>query len=122
MPHPNQNDKALDAFPGISTLPASDRVWFLKALAHLDHGHANARALNLLIQQACWKGEWDRRIIYEHVRRLVDFFVAIVLLVVLLPILVLISIAVVLSTGGSPFFRQLRVGRLGRPFWIYKFR
>lgn len=34
----------------------------------------------------------------------------------------LLSIAVAIDTKGSPIYSQVRVGRLGRPFRIYKFR
>jgi len=39
-----------------------------------------------------------------------------------LPVVVLAAVAVALSTGGSPFFRQRRVGRGGRPFGLVKIR
>jgi len=36
--------------------------------------------------------------------------------------LLVIAVAAGLSTGGSPIFRQLRVGQGGIPFTLYKFR
>lgn len=59
---------------------------------------------------------------YETVRRLMDVGVAGVALVATLPFWPLIALAVWLDGGGPVFFRQVRVGRFGRPFQIYKFR
>jgi lipopolysaccharide/colanic/teichoic acid biosynthesis glycosyltransferase len=55
-------------------------------------------------------------------RRCLDVVVAALLLGLSLPLLLIISVAASLSTGGSPIFRQLRVGQGGIPFTLYKFR
>ena len=55
-------------------------------------------------------------------KRLLDVVLAGLGLVALLPLFVVIAVAVVLEDGGGPFFRQVRVGRGGRPFRIWKFR
>lgn len=56
------------------------------------------------------------------VESLVHRAVAAVALLVLLPVLLLIALAVRLTSPGPVIFRQQRVGRHGRPFHIYKFR
>jgi exopolysaccharide biosynthesis polyprenyl glycosylphosphotransferase len=56
------------------------------------------------------------------IKRLVDISVAAVGLVVGLPLLVLISIAVLADSGWPVFFRQERVGLHGRRFRLVKFR
>lgn len=43
-------------------------------------------------------------------------------LVVLAPFLVLIAVAIKLTSPGPVFFLQQRTGRFGKPFFIYKFR
>jgi lipopolysaccharide/colanic/teichoic acid biosynthesis glycosyltransferase len=43
-------------------------------------------------------------------------------LVVLLPLFVVVAVLIKLDTPGPVFFRQVRVGRHGRPFRIFKFR
>ena len=43
-------------------------------------------------------------------------------LLVLAPIFALCALAVLLDDGFPVFFRQSRVGRNGRPFWLLKFR
>jgi lipopolysaccharide/colanic/teichoic acid biosynthesis glycosyltransferase len=44
------------------------------------------------------------------------------LIVVTAPILLAVAVAIKLEDGGSIFFRQIRVGKDGRPFVIFKFR
>ncbi|RYZ31893.1 MAG: sugar transferase, partial [Propionibacteriaceae bacterium] len=38
------------------------------------------------------------------------------------PVLVAVALSIKLQDGGPVLFRQERVGRGGRPFWMYKFR
>ncbi len=51
-----------------------------------------------------------------------DRTVALGTLVVLLPLLLVIAVAVKLSSPGPVLFRQVRVGQGGQPFCILKFR
>ncbi|MEM7338508.1 MAG: sugar transferase [Actinomycetota bacterium] len=55
-------------------------------------------------------------------KRLLDIAVSASLLLVGLPMLVLIAVAIRLTSRGPALFRQERVGRSGRPFTIVKFR
>lgn len=55
-------------------------------------------------------------------KRLLDVAIAGLALVILLPILLLIALAVRLSSPGPILFRQERLGKLGTSFVIYKFR
>jgi exopolysaccharide biosynthesis polyprenyl glycosylphosphotransferase len=59
----------------------------------------------------------------KHVmKRVFDFAVAAVSLIVLAPVLAITAIAVRRHDGGPILFRQERVGRNGRTFSMYKFR
>jgi exopolysaccharide biosynthesis polyprenyl glycosylphosphotransferase len=51
-----------------------------------------------------------------------DRCVAVVTLVLLAPLLAFLSMAICLSDGGPALFTQVRVGKNGRKFKIYKFR
>lgn len=55
-------------------------------------------------------------------KRAVDFAVAVIGSVLLLPFLLAVSVVVITSPWSPVFFRQLRPGRLGRPFKLIKFR
>jgi lipopolysaccharide/colanic/teichoic acid biosynthesis glycosyltransferase len=55
-------------------------------------------------------------------KRLFDVSFSSISLILLAVPFVLIALAVKLSSRGSVFYRQRRVGRGGRPFWLYKFR
>lgn len=65
----------------------------------------------------------DRRPLgYRAVKRAFDIaFSAVVIAVGFVPCSVL-SVAIAVDTKGSPIYSQERVGRLGKPFRIYKFR
>ena len=57
-----------------------------------------------------------------RVKRLFDFFVAMVLLFALAPVLIVIALVVVVSLGWPVLFRQQRPGLHGNPFTLYKCR
>jgi FlaA1/EpsC-like NDP-sugar epimerase/lipopolysaccharide/colanic/teichoic acid biosynthesis glycosyltransferase len=56
------------------------------------------------------------------IKRLLDVCAALVGLLVLSPLLLVVAIAVKLDSRGPVLFRQLRIGRRGLPFPLYKFR
>jgi lipopolysaccharide/colanic/teichoic acid biosynthesis glycosyltransferase len=56
------------------------------------------------------------------IKRGVDLLVASLSLVVLSPLIIVIAVAVKLSSSGPVFFRQSRLGKGGVPFKLYKFR
>ena len=58
----------------------------------------------------------------RNVKRVFDFLVAFVALVVFSPLFIICYFAVKHEDGGPAIFKQERIGRFGRPFCIYKFR
>lgn len=60
---------------------------------------------------------------YWAIRRVQDVFFSILALIVLSPIFLITAIAVWIDDpNGSPIFKQVRCGRDGKPFCMYKFR
>lgn len=55
-------------------------------------------------------------------RRMVSFFLALIGLIICIPLIPIIAVAIKLSSPGSVFYRQKRVGLRGRPFNCCKFR
>jgi lipopolysaccharide/colanic/teichoic acid biosynthesis glycosyltransferase len=55
-------------------------------------------------------------------KRLFDIFAAAAVLILLSPLLFLAALLIRLDSSGPIFFRQERIGKEFRPFWIYKFR
>ncbi len=58
----------------------------------------------------------------RNVKRVLDCFVAAGCLLVFSPLFLCCYVAVRREDGGPAIFRQERIGRFGRPFYIYKFR
>ena len=55
-------------------------------------------------------------------KRMMDIAVSAVALCVLWPLYLIIALAIVIDDPGPVFYRQVRVGRGGKPFRIFKFR
>lgn len=64
--------------------------------------------------------EVDRPI--EGVQRLLDLAIAVPAVIVGLPIVALVGLTVLVANGPPVFYRQVRLGRNGRPFHLVKFR
>ena len=58
----------------------------------------------------------------ELVKRALDIFASGLLILLLLPLFILVALAIRIESPGPPFFSQMRVGRWGKPFKMYKFR
>jgi exopolysaccharide biosynthesis polyprenyl glycosylphosphotransferase len=55
-------------------------------------------------------------------KRIIDIFISVSLLVSLMPVLLLVALIIKLSSKGSILYKQIRVGRNGVMFTMYKFR
>lgn len=58
----------------------------------------------------------------REVKRWFDFFAALACLILFSPLFLVCYIAIKRDDGGPVIYKQIRIGRFGRPFYIYKFR
>lgn len=58
----------------------------------------------------------------RNVKRIVDGLIAAICLVIFSPLFLICYVAVRCEDRGPAIFKQERIGRFGRPFYIYKFR
>ena len=56
------------------------------------------------------------------IKRLLDIIVSVLMLIILSPVFLITAIAIKVDDPGPVFFSQIRVGRKGKYFYMYKFR
>jgi lipopolysaccharide/colanic/teichoic acid biosynthesis glycosyltransferase len=59
---------------------------------------------------------------YHYLKRLLDLIAAVVLVLICAPVIAGLIVLVWLTSGRPAIFRQVRVGRDGEPFTVYKLR
>ncbi len=62
------------------------------------------------------------KLMYEFTKRSFDVAAGAVLLTLFSPCLLFAAVAVRCTSRGPVIYKQIRVGRYGRPFWVWKFR
>lgn len=60
--------------------------------------------------------------IYHVIKRIMDFILALISLILLSPFFILISLIIKFTSEGPIFFRQKRIGKNKKEFYILKFR
>ena len=61
--------------------------------------------------------------VYTHFfKRVIDLVLSLIGAIVLLPVFLIISVAILIDDPGPIFFRQKRVGKGKKLFWLHKFR
>lgn len=61
--------------------------------------------------------EWEK-----NIKQSVDILFSLIALLLLAPLMLYIAFRIKFDSTGSVFYKQERIGYLGKPFWIYKFR
>lgn len=59
---------------------------------------------------------------YKVVKRVCDFCISLVALVVLSPLMLIVAVIIKITSKGPVIFKQERIGKDGKVFKIYKFR
>ncbi|MBL4608046.1 MAG: sugar transferase [Pseudomonadales bacterium] len=75
-------------------------------------------------QLQCWiTGRHNEKgWIHSRTKRIIDIFITMIGLIILFPLMIVIALAVKLTSPGPIFFTQERTGYMGRRFSMYKFR
>lgn len=60
--------------------------------------------------------------IYPYIKRIIDFTLSLIALIILWPVFLIISILIKLDSKGPVLFKQKRVGKDKKHFYILKFR
>lgn len=62
------------------------------------------------------------RFMYHSIKRIFDFMAAICGVIILSPVMLVIAILIKVEDHGPVFYKQVRVGKNGKKFKMYKFR
>lgn len=106
-----------------SVVSAIDSDEPVQALQPVEFGETHEEPKPGTLEFAAKCRELDHRSFgYRILKRVFDVVFSLCVIVVgFIPALIL-SIAIVVDTKGSPIYSQVRIGKWGRPFRIYKFR
>ena len=64
----------------------------------------------------------DNEFAYLVIKRALDITIAIIAIIFLSPVFLVIPILIKLDSKGPVIFKQVRIGKNNKPFYIYKFR
>lgn len=59
---------------------------------------------------------------YNFIKRSIDIVCSLVGLIIFLPIFIITAVLIRIESRGNVIFKQLRIGKDSKPFYIYKFR
>ena len=80
-------------------------------------------AENVVVMDTVITNENNKKYVYHMVKRTFDIMVALIACLFLLPLSIIVKVVSLLSGDThSIFYKQIRVGKDGKLFYIYKFR
>src|SRR5699024_35722 len=59
---------------------------------------------------------------YYYLKRFLDIFFSLMILLLVSPVILIVSLCIILDDGFPVIFRQVRVGKRGKTFTMWKFR
>ena len=86
-----------------------------------DHGGSGPRSIDPVFHPDVTETERKRRV-SDRIKRFLDVLISLALLIGLSPWLLLTALAVRWTSPGPILFRQVRIGKMGTPFKMLKFR
>ncbi|MHC4476703.1 MAG: sugar transferase [Planctomycetota bacterium] len=93
---------------------------------HFNHGAQRMLSNNVLARSGRWENgafrQWSRLSYAGCFKRLVDFFIAAIVLILFAPVLPFVALAIKLTSPGPVFFKDRRQGLRGGEFNCLKFR
>lgn len=75
-----------------------------------------------IVNEKCKKVKVSNTIYSKYIKRLLDVFISIIVIAVTLPLNIVLAICTFFDVGRPVFFKQKRVGKNGKLFYIVKFR
>jgi lipopolysaccharide/colanic/teichoic acid biosynthesis glycosyltransferase len=96
-----------------------DKTEKRRMMKSLEEANSLRTALRRRLKVTAW--EMTVRLAYG-LKRGLDIMVAVLALIALLPLFGLTALAIFADNPGPVFYRQIRIGKDGRRFWMYKFR
>jgi len=87
---------------------------YMNLLQEKINGNASPRLLGTFVGR---RSDFD-----EFLMRMLDIVVSLVIFIVFWPVMLLVSLLVKVTSHGSVFYKQQRVGKDGKMFTLYKFR
>lgn len=110
------NDKVVNA-----QVPISDRVTFMEIEA-TKPTDSDIRLPDEPSLPSGYKLKVGGYLIYHHVKSILDFIAAAIILVLSSPFILISALLVRLTSHGPAFYTQMRLGLNGKPYVIYKLR
>lgn len=68
------------------------------------------------------KQEINDSVFYEFTKRILDIIIAVILFIITIPFVIIFSILIKIEDGGPIFYKQERLGKDRKEFFIYKLR
>ncbi len=121
----NEIDKSEWYLSFINTFGITIRIiplWYIRKFISIQPDAHSFRIDRFLSEPALTLSTVQERQDLLLIKSILDFFLALIVLIFTFPLFIIISGFIKLSSPGPVFYKQIRCGRFGRKFAVYKFR